>query len=128
MTSFSADIGHRELTFSDRVRGINWGLILLLCIISGAGFATTFRRIVLPLIAPMLLSVFLLMFVATLRDISTVVLLAGPGTRTMSLLMFEFANSGKFESAAVVGILIALMSLLIIAIAFRFNDRAGARS
>ena len=96
--------------------------------ISGAGFATTFRRIVLPLIAPMLLSVFLLMFVATLRDISTVVLLAGPGTRTMSLLMFEFANSGKFESAAVVGILIALMSLLIIAIAFRFNDRAGARS
>jgi len=76
----------------------------------------------------MLLSVFLLMFVATLRDISTVVLLAGPGTRTMSLLMFEFANSGKFESAAVVGILIALMSLLIIAIAFRFNDRAGARS
>jgi rod shape determining protein RodA len=39
MTSFSADIGHRELTFSDRVRGISWGLILLLCIISGIGFA-----------------------------------------------------------------------------------------
>ena len=39
MTSFSADIGHRELTFSDRVRGINWGLILLLCMISGVGFA-----------------------------------------------------------------------------------------
>lgn len=92
----------------------------------GAGFATTFRRIVLPLIAPMLLSIFLLMFVATLRDISTVVLLAGPGTRTLSLLMFEFANSGKFESAAVVGILIALMSLAIIAVAFRFNDRVGA--
>lgn len=39
MTSFSADIGHRELTFSDRVRGINWGLILLLSLISGVGFA-----------------------------------------------------------------------------------------
>jgi rod shape determining protein RodA len=39
MASFSADIGHRELTFSDRVRGISWGLILLLCIISGIGFA-----------------------------------------------------------------------------------------
>jgi rod shape determining protein RodA len=39
MASFSPDIGHRELTFPDRVRGINWGLILLLCAISGVGFA-----------------------------------------------------------------------------------------
>jgi rod shape determining protein RodA len=39
MTSFSPDIGHRELTFSDRVRGISWGLILLLCVLSGIGFA-----------------------------------------------------------------------------------------
>src|SRR5580698_8262843 len=39
MASFSHDIYHRELTFSDRVRGINWGLILLLCAISGVGFA-----------------------------------------------------------------------------------------
>src|SRR5580658_10654096 len=39
MTSFSADIGHRELTFADRVRGINWGLILLVSLISSIGFA-----------------------------------------------------------------------------------------
>jgi rod shape determining protein RodA len=39
MASFSADIGHRELTFSDRVRGINWGLILMLCMLASVGFA-----------------------------------------------------------------------------------------
>ena len=39
MTSFSADIGHRELSFADRVRGINWGLIVLLSMISCVGFA-----------------------------------------------------------------------------------------
>ena len=39
MTSFSADIGHRELTFVDRVRGINWGLIFLLCMLACIGFA-----------------------------------------------------------------------------------------
>ncbi len=44
MTSFSADIGHRELTFSDRVRGINWGLILLVSAISGIGFAMLYLR------------------------------------------------------------------------------------
>ena len=39
MASFSPDIGSRELTFSDRLRGINWGLILLLSALSGIGFA-----------------------------------------------------------------------------------------
>jgi iron(III) transport system permease protein len=92
---------------------------------SGAGFATTFRRIVLPLVAPMLVAVFLLMFMATVRDISTIVLVAGSSTRTLSLLMFEFANSGRFESSAVIGILIALISLVIIAIAFRVGLKLG---
>ncbi|HWB51382.1 MAG TPA: rod shape-determining protein RodA [Stellaceae bacterium] len=39
MSSFSADISHRELTLTDRVRGINWGLILLISMISTVGFA-----------------------------------------------------------------------------------------
>jgi iron(III) transport system permease protein len=93
--------------------------------IAGARFPRVFFKIVLPMIAPMLLSVFLLILVATLRDISTIVLLAGPGTRTLSLVMFEFAQSGRFESAAVIGVIVAMLSLLIIGIAFKFNLKFG---
>jgi iron(III) transport system permease protein len=93
--------------------------------IAGARFPRVFFRIVLPMIAPMLLAVFLLILVATLRDISTIVLLAGPGTRTLSLVMFEFAQSGRFESAAVIGVIVAMLSLVIIAIAFKFNLKFG---
>jgi rod shape determining protein RodA len=39
MTSFSADIGQRALTFADKLRGIQWGLVLLVAAISGIGFA-----------------------------------------------------------------------------------------
>jgi len=39
MTNFSADIGHRELTFVDRLRGLSWGLIMLLSLIACVGFA-----------------------------------------------------------------------------------------
>lgn len=39
MASLLHDVGHRELTFSDKVRGINWGLIFLISAISGIGFA-----------------------------------------------------------------------------------------
>ena len=90
---------------------------------SGAGFWQIFRRITLPLIAPTLVSVFLLIFASTIRDISTVVLIAAPGTRTLSLLMFDFASSGRFESAAVVGVIIAFISLLVAAIAFKLGHR-----
>jgi rod shape determining protein RodA len=39
MTFMSADIGRRELSFADKVRGIQWGLVLLVGVISGIGFA-----------------------------------------------------------------------------------------
>jgi len=39
MTSLAPDIGRRELTFADKVRGIQWGLVLLVAAISGIGFA-----------------------------------------------------------------------------------------
>ena len=35
MTSFSPDIGQRALTFADKLRGIQWGLVLLVAAISG---------------------------------------------------------------------------------------------
>lgn len=95
---------------------------------SGAGFAMIFRRVTLPLITPMLISVFLLVFAATLKDVSTLVLIAAPGIRTMSLLMFDFTLSGELESASVVGVIIALLCLCVTAISFRLGDRIGIRS
>jgi ABC-type Fe3+ transport system permease subunit len=73
----------------------------------------------------MLVSVFILIFAATIRDISTVVLIATPSLRTLSLLMFDFALSGRFESAAVLGVLIACISLIMTMIAFRVGNKMG---
>jgi iron(III) transport system permease protein len=92
---------------------------------SGASFVRTFLRITLPVVSPTLVSVFLLVFASTIRDISTVVLIAAPGTRTLSLLMFDFASSGRFEQAAVVGIIIAVIALTVTAAAFRLGKRQG---
>ncbi|HEY4471916.1 MAG TPA: rod shape-determining protein RodA [Stellaceae bacterium] len=39
MASLSADIGQRRLSFADKFRGIQWGLVLLVAAISGIGFA-----------------------------------------------------------------------------------------
>src|SRR5437899_1841014 len=39
MVSFSPDISRRELTLADKVRAIQWGLVLLVAAISAVGFA-----------------------------------------------------------------------------------------
>jgi iron(III) transport system permease protein len=96
-------------------------------VMSGAGFGMVFRRITLPLIAPMLISVFLLILAATLRDIGTVVLIATPGTQTLALLMFEFAVSGQLESSAVIGVIIAIACTAITAISLRLGQAVGIR-
>jgi len=90
---------------------------------SGSGFVTTFRRITLPLIAPMLVSVFMLVFVATLRDVASVVLLAPANTNTLPLLMFDYANAGRFEAGAVVGVVMAAAALVIVTVVMRAGLR-----
>src|SRR6266576_868668 len=39
MASFSSDVGRRELTLADKIRAIQWGLVLLIAAIAGIGFA-----------------------------------------------------------------------------------------
>jgi rod shape determining protein RodA len=39
MASFAPDISRRELTLADKVRAIQWGLVLLIAVIAGIGFA-----------------------------------------------------------------------------------------
>jgi iron(III) transport system permease protein len=94
---------------------------------SGGTFLFIFRRITLPIMAPALVAVFLLTFTGTIREISTILLIAAPGTRTMSLLMFDFASIGRLESAAVVGVLIAIICLFMTALAARIGGRIGIR-
>jgi iron(III) transport system permease protein len=81
--------------------------------VCGAGWFTTYRQIMLPLIAPMLISIGILVFMGAIRDISTTVLLAGAATQPLSLLMLQFASGGQQESAAVVGIVLSVIAVLL---------------
>jgi iron(III) transport system permease protein len=93
--------------------------------VAGAGRLRIFFRIVLPLVSPAAAAVFLLVFAAAIRDISTIVLIAPPNFQTLSLLMFSFANISDFEAAAVVGTIVAFVSLFLAVAANQLSARAG---
>jgi len=94
----------------------------------GAGWFTTFRRITIPLVAPMIVSIFILVFMASLRDISTPVLLATPSTTPLSILMLDRLVSGEIETASVVGVILSLPAIFTALVVRRLGLRQNTQS
>jgi iron(III) transport system permease protein len=96
-------------------------------LVAGASWYTTFRRILLPLLFPCLIVVGLLEFIASARNISTVVLLATGQTRTLALLMLDYTAGAELEKATVVGAMIVLMVVTAALIARSLGGKFGIR-
>jgi iron(III) transport system permease protein len=92
--------------------------------VSGARWFCTFRRIMIPIILPTVLAVGLVSMITTMRDTSTVVLLATSKTRPLALLMLDdLVESKEYERAAVVGAIIVLWVLMMAFVIRRFGVR-----
>ena len=83
--------------------------------VTGASWWYTYRRILLPLLAPIAATVGLLNFGSALTSISTPVLLYSAQSRPLSILLLEYSFTGELERAAALGLLItAIISLMML--------------
>jgi iron(III) transport system permease protein len=80
--------------------------------VSGASWAYTYRRILLPLLAPIAAAVGLMNFGSALTSISTPVLLYSHESRPLAILLLEYSFTGELERAAALGLLITLIIVL----------------
>ncbi len=87
--------------------------------VSGASGFRTFRKIVIPLMLPTVLTTALVVFVSAVRDIPVVLLLSSPSSRPLSLLMLDFMMSAELERATVIGVLVVFI-IVIVALLVRF--------
>ncbi|HEY7713224.1 MAG TPA: iron ABC transporter permease [Candidatus Binatia bacterium] len=95
--------------------------------VCGASWYHTFRRVILPLAMPALITVGLVGFMSAARDISTVVLLGSGSSRTLSLLMLDFAAGAEFEKATVVAVIIVALVVGAALIARALGGQVGVR-
>jgi iron(III) transport system permease protein len=94
---------------------------------SGAGPITTYFRVVLPLLAPMLIVVGTLKFLFAASATASIVLLATSETRTLSLLTLDFVAEGLRESAAVTTVIITALTTGVALIARSLGLNVGLR-
>jgi iron(III) transport system permease protein len=95
--------------------------------VCGATWFDTFRRVVMPLIMPALITVGLVGFISAARDISTVVLLGSGKSRTLSLLMLDFAAGAEFERATVVAVMVVALVVIAALMARALGGQVGVR-
>jgi len=95
--------------------------------ICGGGWWYTYRRVIFPLLLPALITVALVGFISAARDISTVVLLGTGRSRTLSLLMLDFAAGAEFEKATVVAVLIVALVVVAALIARALGGQISLR-
>ncbi len=93
--------------------------------IAGGSWVTTYRRVVLPLLAPTLVTVGVVGFMSAARDISTIVLLGSSQSRTLALLSLDFAYGGQLERGTVVSVLTVAMVVVAAFIARLFGGKIG---
>jgi len=95
--------------------------------ISGSGWIRTYIRIWIPLLMPTLILIGTFNFVLAAGATSSIILLAGRGTVTLSLLALEFAGAdvGQWEEASITGLFIVALTVIMATVARIFGQRFG---
>ncbi len=94
--------------------------------VCGAPWFYNFRRIVVPLISPVLVSVFAIVFMGAVRDIDTIILVGTANTRPLSILMMEYSMAGEMQAASILGVILSLFAMAIALVSRKIGLRSAA--
>jgi iron(III) transport system permease protein len=81
-------------------------------VVAGASWLNRFRRIIIPLTTSGLVSGFLLTFITCMRELSLIVILVTPATRTLPTLNFRYSEQGYVQPGDALTILLVVIILV----------------
>lgn len=97
--------------------------------VSGATLMQTFRRVLLPLMSPVLIAAWLYIFVLAVRELTASIFLAGPHTQvlgTISLTLWE--EGGSFGNVAAISIIQIIPLIMIVAVMRHMENKISKRT
>ncbi|KQZ11757.1 ABC transporter permease [Microbacterium sp. Root53] len=94
-------------------------------LMSGASWWQTFRRVLLPLLMPGLLSGWIYILVVSFRELSSSILLYKSGTEVLGLLIWEQWENGSSVIVAAIGVLMVLTLIVMVSIAYKLGAKVG---
>ena len=90
-------------------------------IASGAGFFSTFRRIIVPLGRPGMIAGWIILVTIFIHEFSISIFLYSPGSEPLGPLLYFYYLDGSYGRMAAVGLVISLICIILIALAQKFS-------
>lgn len=84
--------------------------------IAGGSWKATMRRITMPLVKPGLLVAWTLVFVPTLQEMSTSILLYTQGTEVISVMIYKLNEMGQFEAISALALVTVTFAMIVLII------------
>jgi len=94
---------------------------------AGAPWSRTLRRITMPLLAPAMINVFLWVAVHAMQELSMALMLYTPDTVVISTMIWSMWQNGRTADAAVLAVVLILLSALLLLGAQAVANRRSAR-
>jgi iron(III) transport system permease protein len=94
---------------------------------SGASWATTFWRVILPLLKPGLVAGWIYVMIVSIRELSSSILLYSPGTEVLSITIWELWENGQYVELSALGVLFILALLVLVMLAQWLGRQFGVR-
>jgi iron(III) transport system permease protein len=94
---------------------------------SGASWLTTFRRILLPLLKPGLVAGWIYIVIVSTRELSTSILLYGPDSELVSIVIWELWENGQYVELSALGVLFIVALLVLVVLAQLLARRFGLK-
>ena len=93
--------------------------------VCGAGFAATFRRVLLPLLRPGFIAGWIILSTIYLREFSTSVFLYSPGSEPLGPLLYHFYVDGNLGPMCSLAFIVSSICIVLIVVAHRIGKAAG---
>ena len=94
---------------------------------SGASWATTFRRIILPLLKPGLVAGWIYIMIVSIRELSSSILLYSPGNEVLSILIWELWENGQYVELSALGVMFIVALFVLVMIAQWVGSKFGIK-
>ena len=92
---------------------------------SGASWAMTFRRVILPLLKPGLLAGWIYVLIVSIRELSSSILLYSPGSEVASVMIWELWQNGQYVELSALGVMLIILLFALVMLAQLAGKRFG---
>jgi iron(III) transport system permease protein len=94
---------------------------------SGASWWHTFRRVILPLLAPGLIAGWIYIVIVSFRELGSSVLLYSPGKEVLSIVIWEQWRDGLLTQVSALGVMLIGGLIVLVGIAYKLGAHIGVK-